>query len=548
MKDQYTIEKLKQNSSFCTKAFSSLTITPSGAVTPCCLFESNIKSEDNKPYKIWQDTIKTAYNSSYMKLIRKKMVEGVRIDACKQCYQIEACGGKSQRMFSNEESYEMLASYNPDADYLPVTLDLKVNNVCNLKCRMCQPRDSNQVHAEFKKIIIRDADFSFFQNTNVIDTDLNISFDEIPDWDNNEIFLQSFANVLPTLRKISIVGGEPLLTSTFYSMLDLCITAGVAKNIFVAVTTNLTRVSSDKILRYQNEFHSFLFNISLDAIDDALYYIRYPSQFEQVSNNFKLIYMPDHHDLVIYQFSPTIQVYNILYVDKVFYYVEELLNAGFKLSITPVHLTFLEFPIHLNIRILPKEVRAEAIKRFEAVKLSCKKLMSFENVVAGINHTIFILKNDFNPNSDQYMKNFMYYTNTIDQERGQSMERSLPELFKLVSNASEKPILPYYKRRWRAWQMFCQGKPIEAIYFFISKYPTKKDKSSAHREIAWTRFRLQDYVGAKKSYELAYKFSKNDKYILKGLALTYLALDEKENYKRILPAALKFNPGDSELH
>ena len=547
--DLKTIQKLKCNPSFCVKAFTSLAVTPSGAVLPCCLFEQALRDENKTPYNISKNDVDEIYNSQMMKDIREKMINGKKVDGCRQCYQVEANGGDSQRIYSNEEKIEYADIYDSKHKYRPVILDLKLNNICNIRCRMCQPRDSNQVHNEFKKIVAKEESFKNFSNTSFVDADLGVALDDITTWENHPLFLKSFNSLLPTLRKISVVGGEPLLSEGFYNIMDLCVLNNVARNIFICVTTNLTKVNFQKIQGYQSVFFAFTINISMDATGEAFHYIRYPSNFDVVLKNFKDVYAGrPQNKLLFYQFSPTIQVYNILYVDKVYTLVESLLNEGYQFSETPIHVTFLEFPMHLNIRILPKNVREAAVAKLVEVKKNCPRLMAIEVTKHNLESIITALKNDFHPDSEQLLKNFKFYTDILDKERNQTFASALPELAKLLNEVQSLPPVDFfYKRREQGWKLAGEQKYLEAIALFESAAKDSDDKSVDFREIAWMKLHIRDFEGALLAYQAGLALKPTDPFMLKGLTLTYFALLNIPKCQAALPAAQAANPNDSEL-
>ena len=216
---------------FCVKAFGGISVTPSGACAPCCLFERMISDEKGQPFKIWQVDIEKSNNSEFMREVRRKMLAGEAVDPCRQCYQVEAHGGVSLRMQANSTDYEMPDVLDPDFIYPALSLDLKLNNRCNLKCRMCQPRDSHLVYNEFEKISKTMPEFQFYSNANLTDPDLEIPLDQIPEWSNSEDFFEKLDRMLSTIRKIAIVGGEPLLLDEVYRLIDLCVERGFASNI-----------------------------------------------------------------------------------------------------------------------------------------------------------------------------------------------------------------------------------------------------------------------------------------------------------------------------
>lgn len=532
---------------FCIKAFSGLSISPSGSLAPCCLFEKTITRNDGTPFSIWKDDLAEVYNSQFMQTFREKMLRDEAVDACRQCYQVEAHGGYSMRIQCNS-----LHSEHPKnlqlVDQVPVTLDLKLNNKCNLKCRMCQPRDSHQIYDEFRRIQDQDPSFKFYSNTDLIDPDLQIPLEDVPNWAELPQFKETFRAMLPGLKKISLVGGEPLLLDELYDTLEICVEENRASQIGLVITSNFMHVPVDRLAPILNEFENVLFNISLDAVGAELNYIRFPSNFDRIIQNFKKLYDVSTFERVQFQFSPTIQIYNILYVDDVYYCVEQLIKDGYKFKGTPVHVTFLEFPTQLNIRILPDETRRLAIQKLQAVAERCPLLMRLPLVKRNLLQVIDILEKEVSPKRDTLLREFMYYSNAIDRQRGQRMQDFLPELHQSLGGIQPTPPqVPYYRRREQGWELAKAGKLAEAISCFELTVKESPDPYIDHREMAWMRFVLQDYAGALQDYKMGLQLEPTDPYLAKGYVLTKIAIDDVADLKPHLAHALSLNPGDEEL-
>lgn len=537
----------KDNSSFCAKAFSGLSITPSGACAPCCLFEKMIAKPDGQIYKIWEDDVDQIYNSKFMQDVRSQMLRGEKIDACKQCYQAETNGGYSLRKQANDTEIDSDLKLDAYSKQTPAYLDLKLNNKCNLKCRMCQPRDSQLIYNEFKKIRQKDSGFGLFSNANLNDPDIHIPLEEIPDWSNSESFFSIFRKLLPSIKKISVVGGEPLLLDEVYKLIDICVEEGFASKIFLVFTSNLMHVPYDKISANFHKFKKVLFNISLDATDEHLYYIRFPSVFSKIDKHFKELYELRSKGNVAFQFTPTIQVYNILYVDKVYRYVEKLLKEKFEFTSTPVHITYLEFPAQLNYRILPADLKLTAAAKLKELLFDLPLLMSFKTVKQNLIQLIQSLEQDLNSN-DQYISEFLFYSQILDSERGQNGKISLPELFSFLENYKPtSPQEPYYMTRERGWALAAQGKLNEAIKVFEESILISPNRDMDLREMAWMHDSLGNPAKALSLFQEAYKINPKDPVILKGLTLQLMKCNDTNSTKTLIKDALSLNPGDKDL-
>jgi hypothetical protein len=62
-----------------------------------------VPKEDGKPMMLDKETFKEAWNSGYMKDIRKKMMNGEAVTGCETCYEQEKVGKRSYRQSHNEE-------------------------------------------------------------------------------------------------------------------------------------------------------------------------------------------------------------------------------------------------------------------------------------------------------------------------------------------------------------------------------------------------------------------------------------------------------------
>lgn len=480
-----------------------------------------------------------------MKEIRAKMIAGEKVEACRQCYQVEAHGGYSLRQQSNGTEGVRTAEISTGTSALPRYVDLKLNNRCNVKCRMCQPRDSHLIFNEFKKIGESSPEFKRFTNTSLIDPDLRLPLDEVPDWSRSPVFRESFRQLTPGLKILSLVGGEPLILDETYELLDM-LAENAPGRVNVAVTTNLVHLPIDRLSKILPFAASTLFNISLDAVDDELFYLRFPTSFEKVKSNFRaLLNLPGKKTI---QFTPTAQVYNILNIDKVYRFVEDLLAEGIKdFSPTPINLRFLEFPVHLNIRILPQSVRDAAIKKLTALKNDIPILMKEPRVEMNLDQLIQILAREKITHHD-YLPEFLYYSEILDRERGQSGPNAFPELFELLQGISpQAPVESYHAIRDRGWTYAQEGRLEDAFAEFETAIKTSSNKDLDLREMAWIKLALGFHQEALSLYERSYSINPEDPYVLKGLALMYDSYNDKASLSRILPAALKKNPGDPQL-
>ena len=119
-------------SSLCILPWMSLEATPTGNFRPCCLAEDLIVDKQGNPYDIAKGgTLKEAFESRYMQNLREQFTNGEKPLTCKKCWALESSGGESKRLISNKK-------FGTNTDQTKLSfLDLKLGNICNLKCRIC---------------------------------------------------------------------------------------------------------------------------------------------------------------------------------------------------------------------------------------------------------------------------------------------------------------------------------------------------------------------------------------------------------------------------
>ena len=83
------------------------------------------------------------WHSDTMKTIRHELLNDQRPPMCERCFREEDSGVRSARLAWNEKymfDYEQITTPELSVQYI----DIRLGNLCNLKCRMCNPYASNQ--------------------------------------------------------------------------------------------------------------------------------------------------------------------------------------------------------------------------------------------------------------------------------------------------------------------------------------------------------------------------------------------------------------------
>ena len=423
---------------FCPYPWIHVMTQPTGTVSWCCVARDNFKNDDGSMVDLNKgDRIESVWNNDHMRKIRKQMIEGEAVNGCNHCYDLEDMGFPSYRTnyirdwfeYSGrgEEIHNIIEkSINNDyyVEEAPMYLDFRLGNMCNLKCRMCQPQNSSQINKEYVKIEQADPQSAQFIKDNFT---WGQFAENITPWQDDPEFLRQVEEWLPGVNKLYFTGGEPTIIERVYWIMEKCVEMGIAKDIELVFNSNMTNIQK-RFIDLVEQFKNVLMCISVDAYGHENEYIRGASHWKQVEKNLRKYCASDVIGTVL--FSPVIQIYNILTITKLLDFCEELeLEYG-----REVFVTFLicDYPTSLDFRNCPDNVRAVAVERLEAWLEQSKVLVNRPENVQSIQATIKALKENRKENWRQELMTFHKYTDLLDKTRSESMQEALPELWKLM--------------------------------------------------------------------------------------------------------------------
>ena len=439
----------KLSPTFCVFPFVHFLAGPSKHWRLCCVSQEGIFDENKKPYQLQNNNPKELWNSEGMKQIRKKMWEGKKLSQCRHCYYQESVNRKSYRQRSNEEwlkkpKVKKIISESLKNDFHvkenPLYLDLRPGNLCNLKCRMCNPGNSSKIELEWKKLEDnKDFQKAIGPRSSMFKSKENVL---IP-WDKKEDFWKDMDEWMDGLKKLYLTGGEPTLIKNNWKLIDRLIQSGQSQSVSLVFNINCTKVP-ESLLNTFDQFENVCLNLSLDGYGSVNDYIRDPSRWSQIEDNVKQILRSAKGKNVDIRITPVVQVYNILNLCELFQWVDGL-NEKFSLlkkreGIVIELLILDNDPSCLDIRILPEEARKTAVERIKSYLKGSRRTKwdsAFKNSVESV---IYILENVIHQKREEQVHNFKKYTAILDQIRKNDFKSSLPELYQYISLESKKDI------------------------------------------------------------------------------------------------------------
>lgn len=352
---------MDKSCTFCMHPFTGLATRSDGAVMACCRSHPVGWIQDQTLEEIW--------NNDTMKRIRMQVLNDERPAECAPCFNLEDQGVESlrQRHISGVIPEARVNLY-PNAlnalndDYsMPFeipTMEIKLNNLCNLKCRMCHPMDSTSWndYQTVEEFYIKENNFMVneIKKLNLINKPYLDKFEDNPNW------WESFKKLLPYFRRVEFAGGEPLMDPQHYRILDML--APYGKNIELKYATNGTTLGikgGRTIHDYWPKFKSIAVNVSIDGIGDSYEYIRGNADWDTLVENVSIIKSFPNITRVVG--AVAVQVSNVLVLDQMIRYFLDDLGIVF-------YTNMVNYPRVLCPQVLPYNLKQEAIRRLEAVK------------------------------------------------------------------------------------------------------------------------------------------------------------------------------------
>ena len=349
-----------QSKTFCMHPFTGLATREDGAIKVCCR---------SQPIAwIQKESLESAWNNDAMKEVRRQVLCGERPDVCKPCFDLEDQGVESLRQrHINGVIPEARIKLYPNAldnlqdDYtMPFefpTMEIKLNNLCNLKCRMCNPLDStnwkdwDQVKSFYEK-----------ENNYLVPTIqklVNIPGQYIGPFDNTDNWWASFEKLLPYFRRVEFAGGEPLMDPYHYKILDRLAEYGHQIELKYATNGTTLGKGNRSIHNYWPRFKSIAVNVSIDGIYDVYEYIRGNGKFSEIEENVKVFKSFPNVSRVVGAF--TVQANNILQICDVIDYFLNTMGIVF-------YSHRVNYPQALSAQTLPVELKQQVIADLESMK------------------------------------------------------------------------------------------------------------------------------------------------------------------------------------
>lgn len=394
---------------FCTLPWMHLYVGPDGNVLPCCQADHDFPMGN-----IQTSSVIDIVRSDRFNRIRANMLNGKRSKECSRCYILEDAGSPSSRMKHNEDWKNVNKdTVKPDGTidlFAPTYLDIRLNNVCNLKCRMCSGYFSSSIAQE---------DFELFGRTT-----------KTPDLmraRQRTDSLQEILEYVPYAEKIYFAGGEPLLSAEHYEILDKLISSGNT-DLEIVYNTNFTNLNykNQPVSDWWKKFKNITIGASLDAYGTVAEYVRHGTDWSTVERN--LDFLREQCPDINFTVTSTVgflTANNLIELQKHWH------NTG-RLSIDKFSFNLLVQPEHLSVIALPKHHKTRLESLIQPHIKWCQENSANHLAIQWQNVLTYMWSRD----DSHHLSEFKRLTLILDQQRGESFKKVFPEYEDLIDTNS----------------------------------------------------------------------------------------------------------------
>lgn len=292
----------------CVLPFTHLATHPNGLVTPCCIanYENGISfsRSNNTLLNLNDNSLDEIMKSDSFTLLRENMLAGRRPIECVGCFKTEDAGFESKRIQENKKYLTDGITATSNEKFQFKFIELRLGNVCNLKCLSCNPMSSTKWIEDVKKmVVVPDKDHYNYENY-------------VTEWYRDLRWYDSLLEHCDKLECVYINGGEPTLIKEHFYFLDKLIEKGLSKNIELIYNINCTNLP-EKFINCLKYFKEVKLQLSIDDIGDRNYYIRYPASWDKIEENLRIL-NSETFNLSITQTISILNICNVYEFSKYF--------------------------------------------------------------------------------------------------------------------------------------------------------------------------------------------------------------------------------------
>jgi organic radical activating enzyme len=426
----------EQSKSFCPLLYYHLTIDTVGNQKLCCTASTASSLPDQIKVSNSNNSIEDWWNSDYLKKSRKMLGSNSYPIECMVCKDNDEMGlpsfrsrklnkirdNEQLRTYIYNQANEAIKNNFTTPSPAPIDFDIKFGNLCNLKCRMCDFMSSSQILKE----VISNPELEEFRPGDIVNIQ-DAAQDKDFRYFEKDNFIQSFEKVIDNTIFLKFTGGEPLLISNLFKVLQGLIDRGLSKQIQLQIITNATKITKEMIENYFVHFKLVTLTISLDGYESNYEYVRYPAKWKTLKKNLDLTM--NYPKKIHVNFSVTFQPYTCISMIRQYEFMQ---NYGLEWDLyrngsSPV---FIKQPVFLDLKLMPNKVKLELQKIYQSSDILKKLPKGYKK--DWITKLKYLSYKNKEEDDLVAIKRFVSYTNALDKIRKQKFKDSCPEEWELL--------------------------------------------------------------------------------------------------------------------
>jgi len=351
---------------FCVLPWISIEASPIGTVRPCCLADDEIVDNSGEKFQLATADFADIQNSNHMRDLRGDFLAGKKPQTCRKCWNEERSGRTSKRMHTLDRLKHVLKDQEWTTDAKPLMfLDLKLGNICNLKCRICGSWSSSQFASEEIAWLPREEQKSSHAYQML----------RAGAWPKeNTQFWTQIDSVLSDIRYIEFTGGEPFMIEQHFDMLQGIVDRGIADQVEIHYNTNGTQWP-ERGPDIWKHFKTVEVAFSIDDVGARFDYQRTNADWAVVLDTITSFqYLQDQMPNLRLQCCSTVNVFNVRYID-------ELANWIALQRFDFVYWNMMHDAWYFSIATLPDTAKTQIIAHLESSNVPDQYQDEFERII-----------------------------------------------------------------------------------------------------------------------------------------------------------------------
>jgi MoaA/NifB/PqqE/SkfB family radical SAM enzyme len=285
-------------------------------------------------------------------------------------------------------------------------LDLKLGNICNLKCRICGSWSSSTFATEELS--------NLGPNENKKDS-FHYTMLRQGAWPReNPVFWSELAGIADQIRYLEFTGGEPFMIAEHFELLRSLVSAGLAANIEIHYNTNGTQFPADAQFVWQS-FKTVEIAFSIDDVGSRFEYQRSNAVWAEVTENIaRFQELRRHLPNIELQVCSTVNVFNVAYLEELSHWIEQQ-------QFDFVYWNMMHEAYYFSISTLPEAAKRVIAQRLALAQVNSADRQEFDRIIDFMNGA---------PSLDGQILRMKIAD--LDRRRGQDLRQVEPEFAHII--------------------------------------------------------------------------------------------------------------------